>query len=100
MDGLAETIRRRRALPVTRQGVSLGSLSPVTRRDADDPRAMARLAAWHLAAFGGVAGPLFFSPEEARRWLIDCVLGRPGRRLFWVRDVRGADVGHLGWEGG
>ncbi|MGL4554629.1 MAG: hypothetical protein ACRC33_25980, partial [Gemmataceae bacterium] len=34
--------------------------------------------------------------EGVRQWLRERVLRPPGRVLFWVCDVRGVPVGHLG----
>ena len=99
MDGLSDSSEEPPPISITRKCVSLGTLRAVGWRDADDPARMSLLAAWHLAAFGALAGSLLFTPEQARRWLLDRVLAQAGRALFWVRDVRGVAVGHLGVTG-
>jgi hypothetical protein len=75
------------AIPIEQQGRSLGLLQAVSWEDAGTAGLLEDLAGWH--------GP-GFSVAAARRWLTDEVLPTPDRVLFWVKDVRGEVVGHVG----
>lgn len=87
------------AIPVQRGSRSLGTLRAVGWEDAGDRDAVARLARWHEQAFARFSGPPAVTAEGTRQWLVERVLHAPGRVLFWVRDVRGVAVGHLGLGG-
>jgi hypothetical protein len=75
------------AIPIEQDGRPLGVLQAAGWEDAGTPGLMETLARWH--------GPPF-SASAVRRWLIDEVLPAPDRMLFWVKDVRGGIVGHVG----
>jgi hypothetical protein len=72
------------AIPLEHEQRSLGLLQAVTWEDAGTSAAVERLADWHDT-----------SPAGARRWL-QGVLQMPDRVLFWVKDVRGEALGHVG----
>jgi hypothetical protein len=69
------------AIPIENDQRSVGMLQAATWEDAGG-RPVERLAAWH--------GP------GAREWLVESVLKTPDRVLFWVKDVVGEVVGHVG----
>src|SRR5262245_33037310 len=72
------------AIPIEHDQRSVGLLQAATWEDAVGPPA-AKLEAWH--------GP------AVRKWLAEDVLKTPDRVLFWVKDVRGELVGHVGLRG-
>lgn len=84
------------AIPIAGAGKSFGLLQAVTWEDAGDGETLARLSQWHESAFAWFPEPFAVSPMAARRWLVDQVLPDPDRILFWVRDVRGGFIGHVG----
>lgn len=69
------------SVPIEHDHRSLGLLQAATWEDAAGAP-LARLASWH----GG----------SVRRWLVEDVLPVPDRVLFWVKDVRGEAIGHVG----
>src|SRR5262249_45628300 len=73
------------AIPVEHEQRSVGLLQAATWEDAAGPPAE-KLELWHGAGTG-------------RRWLVEAVLKTPDRVLFWVKDVRGEVVGHVGLWG-
>jgi RimJ/RimL family protein N-acetyltransferase len=73
------------AVPIEHDQRSVGLLQAATWEDAGGAPAE-RLAAWHGSA-------------AARQWLVEEVLKTPDRVLFWVKDVRGELVGHVGLSG-
>ncbi len=81
-------------ISIAQEGLSLGSLQAVTWEDAGDPLVIERLLAWQATAFSAFAVPL--SRREGRRWLVEQVLDSPDRLLFWVRNLTGEVVGHVG----
>jgi hypothetical protein len=76
------------AIAIEQSGRSLGMLQAAGWEDAGSAGLMDELSAWNRPAFPDRAA--------ARRWLTDEVLPTPDRVLFWVRDVRGRAVGHVG----
>jgi hypothetical protein len=76
--------------------LSLGSLQVVTWEDAGDRDAIDRLVRWHESAFTVFAVPVPVTASGARQWLVEQVLEAPERVLFWIKDVRGQAVGHIG----
>jgi hypothetical protein len=76
------------AIPIEQDGRSLGLLQAVGWEDAGALGLMEELARWHA--------PDFADRAAARRWLTDEVLPTPDCVLFWVKDVRGQAVGHVG----
>jgi RimJ/RimL family protein N-acetyltransferase len=82
------------AIPIERDGRSLGLLQAVTWEDAGDRVALERLSRWH--EFAWFPEPFPVSPASIRRWLVEQVLPVGDRILFWVKDVRGGFVGHVG----
>jgi hypothetical protein len=87
------------AIPVSRGQQSLGSLRAITWEDAGDRDALACLATWHSSAFAVVGAPVAMTPASVRRWLVDQILEAPERALFWIRNVRGEAIGHVGLSG-
>lgn len=83
------------AIPISAEDCSLGVLQAVTREDAGDPAAIARLARWPLPAWAGHSSPARGGP---RGWLVNEVFSACDRLLFWVKDVRGEPVGCIGIE--
>jgi hypothetical protein len=83
-------------IPVCREQLSLGSLRAASWEDAGDRALIERLHRWHGSAFADLAVPLSLTPARVRGWLIEQVLEVPTRLLFWVRDVTGQIVGHVG----
>lgn len=77
------------AIPIEREGRSLGLLQAATWEDAGNAKVVEQLAGWHAPGRVPVA-------TEARQWLTERVLQIPDRVLFWVKDVRGVAVGHIG----
>lgn len=73
------------AIPIEHDHRSLGRLQAVTWEDAGCAADLERLAAWH--SLPSVA---------ARAWLADQVLPAADRVLFWVKDIRGEAIGHVG----
>jgi len=71
-------------------------LDPVTWRDADDPRAIALLAAWRGSANAFFPAQFPVTLEGTHRWLVKQLLENQDRLLFWVRAPRGERIGHLG----
>lgn len=69
------------AIPIEHDQRSVGLLQAATWEDAGG-KPVECLVAWHGSA--------------ARSWLVEDVLKGPGRVLFWVKDVRGELVGHVG----
>ena len=84
------------AVPIPAGEPSLGSLQVVTWEDAGDREAIERLVRWHKSAFTIFAMPMPVTAPAARQWLVEQVLEAPERLLFWVRDVGGQAVGHVG----
>jgi hypothetical protein len=72
------------AIPIEHEQRSVGMLQAATWEDAGGAP-VERLAAWR--------------GDPAREWLVESVLKTPGRVLFWVRDVGGELVGHVGLSG-
>jgi hypothetical protein len=73
------------AIPIEHDSRSVGLLQAATWEDTGGAPAE-RLAAWH-------------GSPAARRWLVEDVMEEPDRVLFWVKDVRGEVVGHVGLGG-
>jgi len=71
-------------------------LEPVTWRDADDPRAIALLAAWRGSANAFFPAQFPVTLEGTHRWLAKQLLENHDRLLFWVRAPQGERIGHLG----
>jgi hypothetical protein len=63
-------------------------LQAIGWEDAGTTALLDELARWHAPAFAGI--------PDARRWLVNEVLPAADRVLFWVKDVRGRPVGHVG----
>lgn len=84
------------AIPIGGEGKSFGLLQAVTWEDAGDADMLDQLCRWHESAFAWFPEPFPVSPPAVRRWLVERVLSDPGRILFWVRDVRGGYLGHVG----
>jgi hypothetical protein len=57
---------------------------------------LGHLCDWHRSLFAAFALALPLSLSGARRWLTEQILEAPERLLFWVRDVAGRPVGHIG----
>jgi hypothetical protein len=72
------------AIAIEHDHRSVGMLQAATWEDAGGPP-VEQLAAWHGSG--------------AREWLVESVLKTPDRVLFWVKDVRGELVGHVGLSG-
>jgi hypothetical protein len=70
------------AIPIEQDHRSVGLLQAATWEDAAGAPLL-KLAAWH-------------GRSEARQWLVEEVLQTPDRVLFWVKDLRGEMVGHVG----
>jgi hypothetical protein len=75
------------AVAIEQDGRSLGLLQAIGWEDAGTVALLEELARWH--------GP-GMSTSAAQRWLSDEVLPAADRVLFWVKDVRGRAVGHVG----
>ena len=73
------------AIPIEHDQRSVGMLQAATWEDAGGAAAD-RLDSWHGRGTG-------------RRWLVESVLNTPDRVLFWVKDVRGEMIGHVGLSG-
>lgn len=84
------------AIPIERDGRSLGLLQAVTWEDAGNSPVVEQLATWHDSALMSFPEPFPVTPAGARQWLTECVLQTSDRVLFWVKDVRGVAIGHVG----
>jgi hypothetical protein len=76
------------AVAIEKDGQSLGLLQAVGWEDAGTIALLEELSRWH--------GPDLPDSSAARRWLVDEVLPVGDRVLFWVKDVQGRAVGHVG----
>ncbi len=76
------------AVGIDRDGRSLGLLQAVGWEDAGSLALLEQLARWHEPEL----------PDRAavRRWLVEEVLPASDRVLFWVKDIQGRPVGHVG----
>jgi hypothetical protein len=83
------------AVPIEHNDRSIGVLVAVTWEDAGCSAAAGRLAAWHESA-QPFPEPFPATSSGARQWLVERVLQTTDRVLFWVKDVRGQAVGHVG----
>jgi hypothetical protein len=83
-------------IPVSRPDESLGSLQAVTWDDAGSTAAIERLLSWHSSLLAVFAFQMSMTPAGQRRWLMEQVLEAPERLLFWVRDIAGHVIGHVG----
>jgi RimJ/RimL family protein N-acetyltransferase len=83
-------------LPVLLDGRPVGTLEPVTWKDAADAESVARLASWREAAADGFPSQFPVTVAGTQRWLLNGVLQVPDRLLFWVRTNDGLPVGHVG----
>jgi RimJ/RimL family protein N-acetyltransferase len=86
-------------VPVFQYGRRVAWLVPVTRGDLGQPEAVSRLSRWRQAAADDLPGPFPLTEEGTRRWLAEHILGAGDRLLFWVRDLDGTSVGHVGLSG-
>lgn len=84
------------AIPIQKDNRSLGILQAVNWEDAGDHAALERMVRWHESAFAWIGESFPVTPASVRRWLLEQVLPAPDRLLFWVKDLRGSFVGHLG----
>jgi hypothetical protein len=84
------------AIPISSGQMSLGCLRAVTSDDAACPELLRYLCDWHRSLFAAFAVPFPVSASGARGWLTEQILEAPERLLFWVRDVAGRPVGHIG----
>lgn len=84
------------AIPIAGEGKSFGLLQAVTWEDAGEGTALDRLCRWHESAFAWFPEPFPVTAASVRQWLVEQVLPAPDRVLFWVRDVRGGFIGHVG----
>lgn len=83
-------------LLVRQLGRSAGWLLPMTHDDADSPSAIALLTDWRRAAADAFPSQFRVTEEGTCRWLKEQVLEIPDRLLFWVADLDGTRVGHVG----
>jgi RimJ/RimL family protein N-acetyltransferase len=77
-------------------GRSLGWLIPVTWDDAESRDAVTLLADWRHAAADAFPSQFPVTLEGTGGWLRQQVLEVPDRLLFWVCDLDGNRLGHLG----
>jgi RimJ/RimL family protein N-acetyltransferase len=84
------------ALLVRQHGRSIAWLIPVTWDDADCREAVALLADWRRAAADAFPSQFPITLQGTQGWLKEQVLEVPDRVLFWVTDLDGARLGHLG----
>jgi perosamine synthetase len=80
-----------------RIGEGLGVLLPVCDLTSRDDDAIRTLAEWRRACSWAFPSQFEITDDGTRRWLIDGVLGRPDRMLFFVVDPTGKPIGHLGF---
>jgi hypothetical protein len=83
-------------VPISRPDESLGSLQAVTWDDAGNSTVIELLVGWHRSLLAVFAFQMPMSAGGVRRWLMEQVLEAPERLLFWVRDIAGHMVGHVG----
>ena len=83
-------------VPISRPDESLGSLQAVTWDDAGNSAVIELLVGWHRSLLAVFAFQMPMSAGGVRRWLMEQVLEAPERLLFWVRDIAGHLVGHVG----
>jgi RimJ/RimL family protein N-acetyltransferase len=84
------------ALLVRQHGRSIGWLMPVTWDDVDSRTSVALLADWRRAAAEAFPSQFPVTLEGTQGWLREQVLAVPDRVLFWVADLDGNRVGHMG----
>jgi RimJ/RimL family protein N-acetyltransferase len=99
-ESVLATVRRLKdnpetALRVMRQGVLVARLLPVTWAD-DSPESVAVLAEWRKAASDAFPSQFPVTLAGTRRWLVHQLLELSERLLFWVTDLGGRRIGHVG----
>lgn len=75
---------------------SIAWLLPVTWDDADCREAVALLADWRAAAAEAFPSQFPVTLLGTQGWLKQQVLEVPDRLLFWVTDLDGTRIGHVG----
>jgi RimJ/RimL family protein N-acetyltransferase len=85
--------------PVFLFGRKVAWLSPVARADLMQMELLSLLRSWHRRSSAGGPSLAPSAVVGAERWLTEQVLEVPDHVLFWVRDLEGALIGHLGLAG-
>jgi RimJ/RimL family protein N-acetyltransferase len=81
---------------IRQNGRGAGWLIPVTWADADSRDAVALLADWRQAASDAFPTQFPVTLDGTESWIRDRVLAVPDRLLFWVTDLDGTRIGHMG----
>lgn len=74
----------------------VGSLKPVTKESLENAEDIKLLAKWRAAAQDAFPVQFKVTEEGTKRWLENAVLKTKDRMLFWVLDLNGKKIGHVG----
>lgn len=83
-------------VPLEHEGRGLGSLQACTWEDAGNPHLLHLLAQWHDTAFRRFPQAPTVTAQSVRAWLVELVLPPPDRLLWFIKDLTGQPVGHVG----
>lgn len=103
-DKLFDTLRQLKEGPVQpesallarQNGRSVAWLIPLTWEDADSREAVTLLANWREAAASAFPAQFPVTLDGTETWLRQQVLAVHDRILFWVADLDGTRLGHMG----